>query len=208
MKRQNRQNIRHAERDGITIREGRRDDLETFYRHYLATSLRQKFAPYPIEYFYRMWDIFYKKGNIGLILSEYENQPISGLLIVPFNDKVIAKLFGWSGQYAGSRPNEAVFWGAIQWAKTHGYHFFDLQGIDPVGAKALLSGQPLPESLLHTPTFMKLQFGGQVCLFPAAFEYVPASLVRWSYYKVLPWMTKSGLYKKLRQNMNRSSAGI
>lgn len=184
IKRQTRQNIRRSEREGMTIREGKEADLPTFYQLHLATSRRQKFLPYPEKYFTRMWQIFSKQNLISLIFAEYQGAPVSALLLIAFKDTVTAKNLGWSGQYAEHRPNDAVFWASIQWAKTHGYHCFDFEGIDREGAEEMVSGQPLPEELQRTPDFIKLGYGGKVALMPQSYYLVPNPLLRWSYYKI------------------------
>jgi lipid II:glycine glycyltransferase (peptidoglycan interpeptide bridge formation enzyme) len=181
MKRQTRQNIRRSEREGITIREGNQADLPTFYRLHLATSQRQKYSPYSERYYTYMWQILAPHGYISLILAEFGGESVSALLLVPFGDTVVAKTLGWSGQHAEHRPNDAVFWASIQWAKSHGYRYFDFEGIDRRGAEIMLSGQPLPEELQRTPDFFKLGYGGQVVLLPRSFELIANPLLRWSY---------------------------
>lgn len=184
MKRQTRQNIRRSEREGMTTREGTEADLPTFYRLHVTTSHRQRFTPYPEEYFSRMWQVFSKQGLISLIMAEYQNTPVSALLLIAFGNTVIPKTLGWSGQHAKRRPNDAVFWASIQWAKTHGYDRFDMEGIDREGAELTLSGQSLPEALRHTPDFFKLGYGGSVTLLPQSYYFVPNRLWRWPYTKI------------------------
>jgi peptidoglycan pentaglycine glycine transferase (the first glycine) len=184
MKRQTRQKIRRSERAGITTREGTEADLPAFYQLYVTTSQRQGFTPYPEEYFDRMWQVFSEQDLIGLIIAEYRNTPVSALLLVSFGNTVIPKILGWSGEHGKGRPNDALFWAAIQWARTHGYHYFDMEGIDREGAELMLSGQPLPEALRHTPDFFKLGFGGSVTLLPQSYYFVPSLLWRWPYSKI------------------------
>jgi len=184
MKRQTRQNIRRSEREGMTVREGTEADLPAFYELHLVTSQRQKFKPYPRKYFAQMWRVFSTQGLISLILAEYQGAPVSALLLVSFADIVIAKILGWSGQYAEHRPNDAVFWASIQWAKSNGYHCFDFEGIDREGAELMVSGQPLHEELRHTPDFIKLGYGGKVALMPQSYYFVPSPLFRWPYNKI------------------------
>lgn len=181
MKRQTRQNIRRSEREGITVREGSQADLSTFYSLHLATCQRQEYSPYSEQYFNCMWQILAPHGYISLMMAEFGDEPVSALLLIPFGDTVIAKTLGWSGQYAEKRPNDAVFWASIQWSKIHGYRYYDFEGIDRRGAEIMVSGQPLPEELQHTPDFIKLGYGGQVSLIPKAYDLIPNPLFRWPY---------------------------
>ncbi|MGW8178309.1 MAG: lipid II:glycine glycyltransferase FemX [bacterium] len=184
MKRQTRQNVRRSEREGITTREGTEADLPTYYDLHVATSERQGFTPYPEAYFERMWQMFSEKDEISLILAEYEGAPVSALLLISFGDTVIPKALGWSGEHGKRRPNDAVFWAAIQWAQTHGYHYFDMEGIDREGAELILSGESLPETLRRTPDFFKLGYGGCVTLRPRSYYFVPNPLWRWPYHQL------------------------
>jgi len=181
LKRQTRQNIRRSQREGITVGEGNASDLDTFYRLHLSTSERQKFVPYPKDYFATMCHTFESAGCFCLIVADYKGEGVSSLLLIPFGTTVIAKILGWSGEHGNRRPNEAVFWGAIKWAQEHGYHCFDMEGIDPASARAVLNGQSLPEELRDSPDFFKLGFGGQVVLNPPAYDYFYNSVLRWTY---------------------------
>ena len=184
MKRQTQQNIKRSEREGITTREGSEADLSTFYRLHVTTSQRQGFTPYPKAYFARMWQVFSKQDSIGLILAEYQSTPVSALLLVSFGNTVIPKTLGWSGEHAKRRPNDAVLWASIQWAKARGHRTFDMEGIDRKGAELTLSGHHLPEALRHTPDFFKLGYGGEVALLPQSYYFIPDILWRWPYQQI------------------------
>lgn len=203
MKRQTRQNIRRSEREGITIREGTERDVSVFYELHLATSQRQGFTPYPLEYFTHLWKVFSQKGLISLIFAEYENQPVSSLLLIAFGDFVTPKILGWSGEHTGRRPNDAVFWGAIQWAKNRGYHYFDMEGIDRKGAELVLSGQPLPDELRRSPDFFKLGYGGSVCLLPQSYSLVLNRLWRWPYHQMFGLKGSGGALQKNFERFRR-----
>lgn len=178
MKRQTRQNVRRSARDGIITRVGEEKDLPVFYQLHQQTSHRQNFFPYTQAYINKMWTEFSPSQNIGLILTEFNNEPVSGLLLIAFGEIVCAKLLGWSGAYAEHRPNDALFWAAVQWAKANGYRYFDFEGIEREAALAVLQGGELPEKFHHSPDFLKLGFGGQVTIFPEAYEYSYNPLVR------------------------------
>jgi lipid II:glycine glycyltransferase (peptidoglycan interpeptide bridge formation enzyme) len=108
------------------------------------------------------------------------------VLLVPFVDTVIAKVNGWSGLHGDCRPNEAVYWGAIRWAKERGFRTFDFDGIDPAAARAVLDNQPIPADCQNTPTSFKLTFGGQAALYPPSYDYVFSPLLRLAYRAASP----------------------
>lgn len=184
MKRQTRQNIRRSEREGITTREGNESDLASFYRFHVSTSQRQGFVPYSEDYYKRMWQILSPHKYIQLIIAEFEDRPVSALLLIPFGDTVVAKILGWSGDHAECRPNDAVFWASICWAKSHGYRYFDLEGINRQCAIDVLQGNPIPEDKKDSYTFFKLGYGGKITLYPEACDYVYNPVLRWFYRKI------------------------
>ncbi len=186
MKRQTRQNIRRSEHGELAMREGGETDLDSFYRLHLATSRRQGFVAYPLKYFVQMWRSFGDSNSIKLFLAECGGECISALLVIPFGNTVIPKILGWCGRCSDQKPNDAVFWSAIKWAKAHGYGCFDLEGIDRAGAMTLLRGDPLPDRLRQSPDFFKLGFGGEVVLYPTAHHKVLNPVLGWLFQKVDP----------------------
>jgi lipid II:glycine glycyltransferase (peptidoglycan interpeptide bridge formation enzyme) len=178
MKRQTRQNVRRSIKDGITTRIGAEQDIPRFYQLYLQTGQRQGFLPYDKAYFEKMWEVFAPYESICIVFSEFAGEAVSGLLLIAFGDTVCAKLLGWSGKFGEHRPNDALFWAAIDWARQNGYRTFDFEGINREGAQAFLETGSLPEKFHHTPDFLKYGFGGQVTLFPEAYEYIPNPLLR------------------------------
>jgi lipid II:glycine glycyltransferase (peptidoglycan interpeptide bridge formation enzyme) len=200
MKSETRHNIRRGQRKGVTVREGTGRDLPTFYRLYVASSQRQKFSPPPEEYFSEMWRLLDPHGYVKLFLTEYEGEAVSALWVAPFGDTVLIKRIGWSGCHGSLRPNELLYWTALQWAKSQGYRYYDLEGIDQRAARAIVHGEPCPDSLLQSPTRFKLGFGGQVTFFPGAYDYVYNPFLRWAYNMVFPKMAS---WPVVAQALNR-----
>ncbi|MBN1312801.1 MAG: peptidoglycan bridge formation glycyltransferase FemA/FemB family protein [Anaerolineae bacterium] len=203
MHKKNRQQIRRSEREGITVREGTEADLDTFYELHLATSQRRQFVPFPRAYFERMWEVMNPHGYIAMMLAEYRGEAVSTLLLAAFGDTVMTKVSGWSGLYGKYRPNEAMHWGAIRWAKDQGFRYFDFDGIDPAAAHAILDDQPVAELCRNTPTAFKLQFGGQVTLYPSSYDYVLNPLVRWTYRTVSPALEGDSILLRIAEYLRK-----
>lgn len=197
MKRQTRQNIRRGLQAGFFVYEGNQVDLKDFYQLHLATSQRQNFPPYTFEYYQNMWRAFEPIGAIGLIVAKFSGEPVSALLLIPFGETVIAKILGWSGQQASLRPNDAIFWQAIIWAKAHGFRYFDFEGVDQTGARTYLENGSLPAELKNSPDFFKLGYGGQVVLYPQAFERMSSHALNWLYKKLSPTVGGSSVASRL-----------
>lgn len=197
MRRKTRQHIKRSEREGISVRIGTESDLPIFYNLYVATNRRHNISSFPESYFYKMWHILQPAGFLKLLVTECENEIVSARLIVPFGDTVIDKAAGWSGLHGSHKPNDAILWGCIKWAKAHGYRYFDLEGIDPTVANLILNGDPLPEWVNQTPAFFKLGFGGQITLYPEPYDVVYNPLVRWAYRTVMTRFREQPLLIKI-----------
>jgi lipid II:glycine glycyltransferase (peptidoglycan interpeptide bridge formation enzyme) len=202
MKAGTRRNVRLGQRKGITVREGTPHDLPAFHRLLVATGQRQGFSAYPEEYFAEMWRVLGPHGYVRLLLAEYAGEAVSAVLLIPFGDTVIYKKGAWSGQHGNRRPNEALHWTAITWAKAQGYRYYDFEGIDAQAARAIMEGESLPEGLAHTVTRFKLGFGGQVVLCPEPYEFIYNRALRWTYAavyrKIANWSVMENVLNRLR----------
>lgn len=201
-----RYNIRLSERKGITVREGSAKDLDAYYRILTATSQRQQFSPYPKRYFTEMWRLLSPAGCVKLFLAEYAGEVVSAQLAVPFGQTMINKMSVWNGRYGNRRPNEAIQWAAIQWAKAEGYRYYDFEGIKPAAAQAILNGEPVPETIKQTVTSYKLGFGGQPRLFSGAFEYVYNPLYRLAYTEIFPRIRTQRKVKRLLKRLRTAGS--
>lgn len=180
MRRQTRQNVRRSLRDGIVVTRGTRDDLETFYAVHSASSERQGFSTYSADYFLALWDLLEPEGSIALFIGSWQAHPVSTLLVTTFGKRVYAKFSGWTGAEHERRPNEAVFWHAIMWAKESGYRWFDFEGFDRRDAVAILNTDTMPDEWHNTSSFFKYGFGGELQLYPQAYHLVFNPLLRWA----------------------------
>lgn len=196
MKPKTRYNVLLSQRKGICVREGVPADLPAFYRLLEQTGQRQKFSPNRASYLTEMCRILGQAGQFKLFLAEFEDQAVSGMLAIPFGDTVIYKRGAWSGLHGNRRPNEALHWFAIQWAKARGFRYYDFDGIEARTAGRVAAGKPLPDSMLHSVTRFKLGFGGQVVLLPGSYYYIYHPLLRWSYQQTVPLIARSRTLSK------------
>lgn len=162
-----RRHVRGAGRRGLLARLGDASDLETFVRIVQSTSARQGFHAYPDTYYRQMWDSF--EGHRALVIVERDGAPLSALLLIGWNDHVIYKMGGWSGDRSAGHPNELAHWTAMEWSRERGYRFYDLEGIPPDMAAAVLRGEPVDGRWPGRARF-KLGLGGEVAVFPGAYD--------------------------------------
>jgi lipid II:glycine glycyltransferase (peptidoglycan interpeptide bridge formation enzyme) len=185
MRPKTRRNIRFGERKGVTVREGSQKDVSVFYRLLTETSRRQRFSPYPEDYFSEIWRALAPAGNVELLIAELKGEPVTALFAIAFGNTVTDWRVGWCGAYGSYHPNEVIKWAAIKWAKSQGYHYYDLGGVRRDAVEMRLRGEAMPNSLAAAVHF-KVQFGGLPTLFPEAFMYIRNPLLRRSYLTVPP----------------------
>lgn len=173
MKPKTRYNLRKAQRQGITVREGDINDLKTFQHLLESTAKRQNFSAESPAYFLKLWHTFYPKGNLKLFITEHHGQDLSAALIINFGNTVIYNRGCWYSQNKSLKPNELMHWHGIQWAKSHGFRYYDFEGIERKTAEAIISGKFLSVQSMNSVSRFKLGFGGKVILKPLAYAYIP-----------------------------------
>lgn len=178
MRKSTREKIRQARRRGLRLREGGLGDFDTYQRIIEATSRRQGFAPYPRRFYETLWEAFGEREGTLLLLAEFEGSVLSATLLLAFGEAVTYKMGGWSGQRSRVRPNEALHFAGMRWAKRVGARYYDFDGIDHRAALAVLRDGELPEDARGTVAQFKLGFGGEVVLLPATLDIGPGPLLR------------------------------
>lgn len=197
MKSRTRYNVRRSERQGIVVRPGTSKDLHTYYRLVQETSNRKDFAHFPRHYYDEIWRVLHENGQMHLLVAEVGGETVSALMLIVFGDTAVNKLGVWSGQHGDKRPNDAIHWAAVKLAKSLGLRYYDLGGISKPAARAILNGDPLPESAKQTVTSFKLDFGGEVILYPDASEFHRNTLYRWAFGEVYPRLHRRKTVKRV-----------
>lgn len=207
IKKRTRANIRRAQELGVTVREGSASDLEAFYQLLVIAGRRKNFPIYSRGYYTALWNALEPHGQIKLFIAEYAGEPVSAQLAIAFGDTLYSHVSAWSGLHGSCKPNEALDWAAIVWAKTNGYRFFDFEGINPSVAYALLHGQPLPSTPSPDAdpmvTSYKLGFGGQITLLPVACDHLYNPLLRRAYRSFFPLLQRRRIITRVRKALSR-----
>jgi len=134
--------VNYGPRNGLIVREGSGEaDLDQFYRLLEATGRRDHFHVYPKELFRAMLD-HYSAGQaervgtaqMQLLLAEYEGELVGAV--------TVAVLGRWAWYLHGAssdepahrrlRPNHALQWTAIRWARSLGAVHYDWRTIPDV----------------------------------------------------------------------------
>lgn len=123
-----RYNIRLATRKGVTIREGKREDLPIFYNIMKTTGSRDNFFIRPLEYFEKIYDEM-GETHVKLFIAEYEGEAIAAVLPILYGNKVWYLYGGSSNAHRNLMPNYLLQWEMIKWALENKCDWYDFRGV-------------------------------------------------------------------------------
>lgn len=132
-----RYNIRLSGRKEVTVREATIDDLPIFNALMRVTGSRNAFGVHAPEYYQACYELFSERGNAAILLAEYDNKPLAGVLLIKCGEQCVYLAGGSSNEERNRMPSYAVQWAAIQWAKRHGCTFYDMWGLPDEDADTL-----------------------------------------------------------------------
>lgn len=150
MTQKGRYNIKVAEKAGVRVRRGTRDDLKAFYAVLKETGGRDGFGVHELAFYEEFMRIL--RSSARLYVAEHEGRVVAGILVSTFGDTAT--------YYFGASSNEdrkvmapyLLQWRAIVDAKKEGCKTYDFLGIAPEGeAHHVLAGV----------TQFKTRFGGE-----------------------------------------------
>lgn len=128
-----RRNIRKAEKENVTVRQGSANDLAAFHDCYVETAKRDHFTPRSLSYFQTMWDAMHTEApeRISIFLAEHPDH--QGAIAATTMTRV--GNHSWYSYGASTtaardlRPSNAVQWAMIKEAISQGADVYDMRGI-------------------------------------------------------------------------------
>ena len=124
-------NVKHAKRDGVSVREAHTEaDMRIFYRLYLRTMRRQPAVPRPFRKMSLARELLGSE-IVRLYIAEAGGRPIAGLLNHNFNGMIEVMYQASDERYLHLHPNHAVYDHAIVAAIEEGFEQFDFGGSWP-----------------------------------------------------------------------------
>jgi len=137
MNQQWRRNIRKADKEGVEVRLGGRDELARFHRIYVETAARDHFTPRPLTYFERMWDALTAEApeRLRLYLAHHDGDLVAATTIVQVGGHVWYSYGASTTAKREVRGSNAVQWQMMRDARDAGAVVYDMRGItDTVSA--------------------------------------------------------------------------
>ena len=123
-----RQNINRAIREGICIEEGSKEGLEWILNAFARRYKEQgKVASISKEYILDLYNAFYPQ-NLKIFVAKYNGEVVSGMVDIYYKDKVVSWLGNMKANVEGASPNELLQWEAIKSAIDHGLKYYEEMG--------------------------------------------------------------------------------
>lgn len=125
MRQKTRYNIRHAEKNGVTVREGTLDEFITLYR---ATNRRKHLGGYDRDYFEKILNL--PAPILAYILiAQKDNMLLAAHLIARFGSTATYLFGGSSNTHRNLMGPHLLHWESMRRAKRDGYAWYDFGGI-------------------------------------------------------------------------------
>ncbi len=134
MKQKTRYNVRLAEKKGVTVRAGTRDDLPMLYHMYAETSVRDGFVIRNEGYYRTVWETFMRPSSgedrpwAVPLIAEVEGEAVAAIFLFGFARRAYY-LYGMSREvHREKMPNYLLQWEAMKRARERGCTVYDLWG--------------------------------------------------------------------------------
>lgn len=126
-----RRNVRKADKMGVEVELGNREDLSDFHRLYVETAERDRFTPRPLSYFVGMWDAMTSEDDarLRLYLARHEGDLVAATTATQVGGHVWYSYGASSTAKRDVRGSNAVQWRMITDALDAGASVYDLRGI-------------------------------------------------------------------------------
>ncbi len=122
-----RRNVRKAEKAGVEISIGTRDDLAAFHRVYVETASRDGFTPRGLVYFQRMWDAL--GDHFTLHVARHDGHVAAATIMITVGAHAWYSYGASTTADRDVRPSNALQWSMIKAARESGCSVYDLRGI-------------------------------------------------------------------------------
>ncbi|HEU0285930.1 MAG TPA: peptidoglycan bridge formation glycyltransferase FemA/FemB family protein [Nocardioidaceae bacterium] len=126
-----RRNIKKADKAGLEVTTGKRDDLPAFHTIYAETAQRDHFTPRPLSYFQTMYDALTEEDpeRFRLYLAHHEGDLVAATTMVRVGGHAWYSYGASTTAKREVRGSNAVQWQMIRDAMAAGASVYDLRGI-------------------------------------------------------------------------------
>ena len=126
-----RRNIKKADKEGVVVEQGTRNDLKAFHDLYAHTAERDHFTPRGLAYFETMYDALSAEapGRITLWMARHDGDLVASTIAIRVGTHAWYSYGASSTEKREVRGSNAVQWAMIRDALANGAEVYDLRGI-------------------------------------------------------------------------------
>ena len=168
-------------------------DLEIFYDLHVRGMRSIGLPAHNFKLFKQLWDIFYEKDMVKILIATFEEIPIATMFMFLFNNKILYMWGARNVEYRSLNANPALHWNAIKWGCENGYKYFDFGMTSPSEENAMFYKSrwgTFQESVffysLFTDNVPKSDYHTSFNTFKSIWRYAPIEIAR----RVGPFLTK------------------
>ena len=165
-----RYNVNLALKKSLDFQES--DDVKVFWKMLKRTSEVDKFHTHNEKYYKHLLGFFSSKTEIKtkLVLVSSEGKPIAGAILLLYENTAYYLHGAMDRDYKNLMAPYKMHWEIMIWAKSQGYEFYDLWGIDANKWPGV--------------TRFKLGWGGRLVEYPGSFD-MPISSFWYFMYRLI-----------------------
>ena len=179
MKQKTRYNVRLAEKKGVVVRVGTKDDLPVLYKMYADTSVRDGFVIRDEGYYQTVWNLFMNSSDPTCepLIAEVDGEPIAAIFVFTFSGCAYY-VYGMSrDRHREKMPTYLLQLEAMKRAKAEDCTVYDLWGAPDVFDES--------DSMWGVYRF-KEGLGGKVVRTLGAWDFAPSPLWYKMYSEIIP----------------------
>lgn len=118
--------VRKANKAGFHMRYAHSEkEVRIFYNIYTQTRKTLGLPPHPYRFFLTFWNILSSLDLTKLILLYKDGQPVAGVILFTFKNRVSAEYGAWDRNFAKDCPNHFLYWSSIKYAYDQNFKIFD-----------------------------------------------------------------------------------
>jgi len=128
LKKHLRQSINKTKREGVSIEEGSKEELEAIYNLLNERYKEQEeIVTVPKRYLFDLYDFFHPK-NLKIFVAKYKGEIRTGIIDIWYKDKVATWIGSTKTYLKGISPNDLLFWETIRKGCEHGFKQYEIIG--------------------------------------------------------------------------------
>lgn len=177
MHQKTRYNIKVAVKKGVEVEvSDSKEALEKYLKLYFETTKRQGYFGHNENYHRKVYETFYKSGQVRFVIGSYQGTPLTAWMLLIFKDKLYYPYGGSSHLHRDVMSSNLVAWEAIKLGKSLNLAYFDMWGA--------LGPDADPKDSWYGFHKFKMGYGGRLVEYLGSFDIVENAALYYAFNSV------------------------